>query len=243
MPDQPRVRDPKDPKVRPRLVWGGIGLAIVALTATGVAMMAGLHWLAWTGSVVVLVGLLLGWRGGVEYDTRGQEPPHHELEEVLQGGTHTGTSPASHLVGDEVQETAARRTQRAEQLVDRATGGPWRELRTLGAFGLVALGVWLLVGTALLGYPFTVVGQDAALRDVGFAVVLTLSGLRLRLPRRSVVATTVCLLAGALLVISALALPHDSTAVRWNELLSGFATLVLGSMTFSRARPGTVTGG
>jgi hypothetical protein len=243
VPDQPEVRDPKDPKVRPRLVWSGIGLAVVALAVSGVAMMAGLHWLTWTSGVMVAVGLLLAWRGGVEYDTRGQEPPHHELEEVLEGGTHAGISPLSHVVGDEVQQTAARSSARTEHLLDRATGGPWRELRTLGAFGLVAVGVWLLVGTAFLGYPFTVVGQDGALRDVGFAVVLTLAGLRLRLPRRSLTTTIVCLLGGALLVFSGLALPHDSTTVRWNELLCGCATLVLASLTFSRARPSTVTGG
>jgi hypothetical protein len=233
MQERPTVHDPKNTRVRPRLVWVGIGLGIVALGVAGVALMTGLMWLAYLGGATVVAGLLLAWYGGVEFDTRGQEPPHHELKEVLDGASHTGTSPASHVVGPQVEENAARRTRQATRLMARSTGGPWRELRTMGAFGLVALGIWLLLGTALLGYPFTVRGQDAALRDVGFAVVLTLAGLRLRLQRRSLLATAVCLCVGALLLLSAVTLPHDSASVRWNELLCGLIVVVLASLTFS----------
>ncbi len=232
MPEEPTIQDPRDTEVRPRLVWGGIGLALVAVCLTGGGLMAELDWLTWGSAVLIVVGLLVAWRGGLLFDTRGQEPPHHEVREVVEGGTHEGVSPASEVVGPRAEAKAATVTERTEALLARSTAAPRRSLRTLGAFGLVALGLWLLLDNWLLDYPFTVVGQDSALRDVGFAVVLALSGLRLRLSSRSLLATGLGLLGGVFLVVGALALPHDSTVVRWNELLSGLAALVLVSLTF-----------
>ncbi len=227
MPDRPRVHDPRAPTVRPRLVWSGIVLGLLAAAVASVAMMAGHAWLAWGAGLVGALALLLAWRGGVMFDTRGQEPPHHELRELARGGEHRGVSPEARAVGPEVEARAAQLTARQHHILSRTASAPHRRWRPAAAWMLVVVGAWLVIGQWALNYPFTVVGQDNALRDLGLAVVVVLCGLRLRLPTRSPVASALCALSGALLVASALLLPHDSVVVSANELLTGLAVLGL----------------
>jgi hypothetical protein len=81
-------------------------------------------------------------------------------------------------VAHEYAETVAARTRRtqARATAARATASG---LGRLGGLLLVLAGIWLLVGQWVLRYPFDVNGQNTALRDTGFAVVVSLAGLRL----------------------------------------------------------------
>jgi hypothetical protein len=81
-------------------------------------------------------------------------------------------------VAHEYAETVAARTRRTQARAEAARVAA----AGLGWFGgllLVLAGVWLLVGQWVLRYPFDVNGQNTALRDTGFAVVVSLTGLRL----------------------------------------------------------------
>lgn len=225
------VRDPGQPTVSPRLVWGGIGGALAGLAVAGVALVSDTRWLVWVGAAATGVGLVVAWRGGVMYDTRGQEPPHHEVRELMKGGNHLGVSPASRVVGDEVERRAAASTERRREVLARSEATPRPPLRPLAAYGLLAVGGWLFLAHRFLGYPFTIAGQDSALREVGFAVVVALCALRLRLRTRSIVASIVCLLSGCLLVLTALFLPHDSAIAKVNEIATGVVVLGLTAMT------------
>lgn len=232
MTQKPQIRDPEDSTVRPRLVWSGIGPALAGVIATGVGLMMQDLWLAWGGGAVTVVGLIVAWRGGVMFDTRGQEPPHHAVTELLEGGEHQGVSPAARVIDADSEARAATLTARKERLLSRAGTTPAPSMRPLAAFLLVALGGWLLVGVWILNYPFTVTGQNSALREAAFAVVVALSGLRLRMPSRSLAASTLCLLSGVLLIASGLLLPHDSSLVAVNEIGTGVSVLGLTALTF-----------
>ncbi len=233
MTDRPRTMDQRDTTVRTRLAWGGTGLALVGICAAGLGLGSGHPWVAWFGAGVTLVGLLAAWRGGVLYDTRGQEPPHDEPEELRHGGEHRGVSPSDRLTGADAQATAAAATHDKQVLLARTGTVPRPPLRRPAALLLVGTGAWLFVSRWALDYPFTVTGQNSALRDTGFVVLIVLTGLRLRLETRSLVASGLSLLCGLGLVASALLLPHDSSTVSGNELVTGVLVVVLTAVTFS----------
>ncbi len=239
MADTPDIHDPKTPTVRPRLVWSGIGSAIAGLVGAAVGLIDATSWLVWIAAGVTTAGLLVAWRGGIVYDTRGQEPPHHEVREVIEGGEHEGVSPAARAVGPDAEQKARSLTEREHEYLTRSAATAAPSLRPLAAFTLLLAGAWLLVGQWVLAYPFTVVGQNSTLRDVGFSVLVVLAALRLRLPTRSLVSSSICLLSGGLLVLSAWVLPHDSSVVRVNELVTGLVVIGLSAMTFSGARART----
>lgn len=93
-------------------------------------------------------------------------------------------------------------------------------------------GVWLLIFSYALAYPFTVNGVDARPRDMSLGFVLMILGAaQVRTARR---AWATCLLGaviGALLCSMPLVLGYGPTGLlnlaRWNELITGAAVLVL----------------
>jgi hypothetical protein len=231
MADNPQVRDPKDPTVRTRLLWGGTVAGVAGICAVGVGMMTGVEWLIVAACALALLGMLVAWRGGILYETRGQQPPRDEVRELLDGGEHRGVSSSARVVGGGAQADATQTAERTQRTLAHTAARP--PMRRLAAGTLLGVGAWLLLGQWVLGYPMSVAGQDNALRDVGFAVVLVLSALRLTMPNRSLFASGLCLVCGALLIASALLLPHDSTFVRIDEAAIGLAALALVPFTFS----------
>lgn len=103
-------------------------------------------------------------------------------------------------------------------------------LAPVGGYLLILLGVWLLATQWL--HPYTVVGQNTTLRDTGFSVVTLLCGLRLR-ARRSPLATVVGLVAGFLLTLSGLLLPHAGGGVGLNEMVVGGLVMLAAALTFA----------
>ncbi len=233
MAERAHIADQHDARVRTRAVWGGTALGLVGIGAAGLGLSLASRWLGWGGALVAVVGLLAAWRGGIMHDTRGQEPPHHELREVVEGGGHRGVTPQARVVGAETQTRAARATERTERILARADAVPAPHLRRPAAFLLLVVGGWLFLSRWLLDYPFTVDGQNSALRETGFVVVVVLSALRLRPGTRSLVASALCLLSGAGLVATALLLPHDAYDVRVNELVTGVVVMGLASLTLT----------
>ena len=130
------------------------------------------------------------------------------------------------------------RSQRARALSSRHTHPPLYPLSTLL---LLALGVWTFLGAFILGYPYTVVGQDSALRVLGAAIVLTLCALWLRYVGFSRVATGLAGLVGAALLASAIWLPHHVARIRANEGVVG-ALVILASIAVVATRGDQVTG-
>lgn len=233
MSAEPRIHDPRNTLVRPRAVWGGIALALLGLVLISLGIIFLRPWVVGGGCVTAGMGLVIAWRGGVLFDTRGEESPHDEVQELLHGGEHLGVSPDARAVGSQVEATAAERTQRKEYLLARSQEASPPSLRVLAAFGLVVLGAWLFLDQWFLNYPFTVTGQNSALRDVGFAVVLVLCALRLRMRTPSKLAASLVVLSGVMLLLAAVLLPHDSGLVRGNEVVAAVLVLGLATLTFS----------
>lgn len=224
------------PEVRPRLVWGGTVGAVAGMIGLGLGMVLDLTVLTIVGAVVALVALVLAWRGGIVYDVKGRSSDQEGVGSIVAGDEHRGVVP-----GEEIHDEAAER--RAAELAEQKQADLARSRREghspttpIGAYLLLVLAVWLLIGQWLLGYRYTVLGQNAALRDQGFAIVVGLCGIRLRLVRRSPVATVVSLLAGVLLVLAGALLPHSATQTAVNEVVVGGLVVLGGALTWSSRR-------
>jgi hypothetical protein len=124
-------------------------------------------------------------------------------------------------------ERAGDLTRRSDRILREVTRTPFPAWGPLGAVAVLVTGTWLFVGQWVLSYPFTVTGQDTAVRDTGFAVVVILAGFRLLVVASSRSAAVTAVLMGALLTWSALAFPHEAQRAEVNELVCGI-TLVLG---------------
>jgi Ca2+/Na+ antiporter len=94
--------------------------------------------------------------------------------------------------------------------------------------------VWLLVGQWVLVYPFNVHGQNTALRDTGFAIVVSLTALRLLVSRRSYPATGIAMLSGVLLVCAGVWATHSAARGQVNELICGALVVVCAMATLDR---------
>lgn len=127
-------------------------------------------------------------------------------------------------------------TRREADLIhaSEASPVPWP---SIGATVLLLTGIWLIIAQWSLNYPFTSNGQDAAVRDVGFGVVLAFCALRLLLARRSVPASAIALLGGALLVVVGLWLDDAAQRTSLNEVICGVVALLAAALTLVPRRP------
>jgi hypothetical protein len=103
-----------------------------------------------------------------------------EREELLRKLKHARDAGDAERMIDVAHEYAGQVGARTRRLL--AERGASRRVASVGWFAgvvLVVAGIWLLVGQWALGYPYDVTGQNTALRDTGFAVLVTLAGLRL----------------------------------------------------------------
>lgn len=116
-----------------------------------------------------------------------------------------------------------RRSDRLEDAFMRQPSPPWSPA---AAGVLLLVGVWLVVGQWMLVYQFTIHGQNNALRDTGFAIVVSLAGLRLLVARRSTPATGIAVVCGVLLVCAGLWASHSTARAQVNELVCGALVLV-----------------
>lgn len=239
MTREPRVSQSGRHLVRPRLVWGGTGTAVLGMLAVGVGMILGSDMLTWVGAAVLVAGLLTSWRGGVLNDVSTGAPLDQSVEDVRNDIVHEGVSSEAVVVAGTTQRTAAEVTVRKRELLEERVAAPFPSWSPVGILGLLMLALWLLVGQWVLAYPFSVTGQNAALRDLGFAIVIALSALWLRQVGANRFASGLCLLSGFLLVVAGALFPHDAGRVQWNEIISGAlvvvsAVIVLSARSASR---------
>ncbi len=231
----PRVSQSGRPLVHPRWVWTGTAGGVLGVCGAGLGLMLSSPLLVWVSAAVLVLGLVIAWRGGVLHDVRAQQPLDQAIKDVEEGNVHEGLSSEAVVVGQTAQRTAAEVTVRKRELIQERTAAPVPSLSPVGVMALLVLAGWLLVGQWVLVYPFSVTGQNSALRDLGLAVVIALSALWLRQVGPSTVALALCGLAGVLLVVAGLAAPHDAVRVQWNEILSG--CLVLVAVALARSAP------
>lgn len=117
----------------------------------------------------------------------------------------------------------SQRSRRARAQSPGLTDAPAYPVATLG---LVVLGAWTFIGVFVLGYPYSVVGQNSELRALGAAIVLMLCGLWIRHLGFSVVAATLAGAVGAAMTWAAFALPHDNPRVRVDEFIVGVLVML-----------------
>ena len=141
-----------------------------------------------------------------------------------------------HLLDSPRARAEARRaTERAGRARVGSTGHADPPLYPVATLLLLLLGAWTFLGVFILGYPYTGVGHDNALREQGAAIVLVLCALWLRRVGCSRVAATVAALVGAGLVSSALWLPHQVARTRGDEGLVGvLVVIVCGAVAATR---------
>ena len=141
-----------------------------------------------------------------------------------------------HLLDPRRARAEARRvTERAGRARAVSTGHGALPLYPVATLLLLLLGAWTSLGVLILGYPFTGVGHDSALREPGAAIVLVLCAPWLRSAGFSRVAASLAALAGAGLACSARWLPHQVARIRVDESLVGaLVVIVCGALAATR---------
>ena len=215
-----------DHLVRPRRVWGGLGLALIgaALIGLGVSLTSW-PW-AVAGIVVLLAGAALGVRGGGLYDVHTGSPGV-ELQQVIHGEAHEGVAP-----GDTIHDPQARRTsreldERRRELVRESHDAPRPPLANLGAILVLTVAVFLLVAQWGL-YPPGDTPQTNGLWSLGFAIVSAAAGLRIMLgqPGRHLPSVALLLVSGVGLLLRAFLADHAIAGTAIAEGVSGALVLV-----------------
>jgi hypothetical protein len=197
--------------VHPREVWVGVATAIVGMVLAGVEMMIGTT--AWTlvGAAVIIIGLAVGWRGGMMYDVHASKALHHEVPEIIGDDVHQGISPSDQRHGQPTERQAEQHNgQRSQPPVAPAarTTIPTPALAPLGVMGLLVLACWLLVGRWIVSYPKTVHGYTNGEHDLALAIVVALCAISMRQIGPNKVVTSLTSLWGVLLLVAATGLPH-----------------------------------
>jgi hypothetical protein len=230
--DQPQA------KVRPRLMWAGVGLALLGMCGIGWAMIVHDAPGEIAGVVALVVGGLLAWRGGVLNDVQSSQPMSHEVEAAVHGREHAGVEAGEQLHDPEAQARAAELTERKQALLRSRVAAPGPPVRPVATLGLLLLGAWLFVGTFVLPYYYTVTGVNSVQRALGGAIVVTLCALWLRHVGPSIVAAGLAAITGVALVVAAFLLPHGSLWVDLQEAWTGSLVVLASALAAGSRRRG-----
>jgi hypothetical protein len=227
--------------VHPRWVWVGVATAIVGMVLVGVEMMIGTTTWTLVGAAVIIIGLAVGWRGGIMYDVHASKALHHELPEIIRNDVHQGISPGDQRHGQPPKrQTEPHNGQRSQPPAAPAapTTIPTPALAPLGVMGLLLLACWLLVGRWMVSYPKTVHGYTNGEHDLALAIVVALCAIWMRQIGPNKVVTGLTSLWGVLLLVAATALPHDASGVAWDEATVGVLVVLCAGLTLSVKPPG-----
>ncbi len=146
---------------------------------------------------------------------------------------HEGAREVARVEKQDAAQTALHVSQQTRALLESRTAAPFPSVRPLGLTILLVLSVWLFVSQWALIYPFTIASQNSALRELGFAVVISLSAIWLRQLGPNRVAVGLLLLSGVLLMVSGVVFSDNIARVRWNEIATGAVVLVAAVMSMS----------
>jgi hypothetical protein len=217
------------PRVHPRVIWIGVGLAVLGMVVAMLAMTyLDTRWWLWVGLAIVGGGVALGWAFGLMRDVRMR--PHGasvEASEVIHGESHRGVSPLSSVETSSPPPPAPASVNAGAAEGARPPPVPTPKRIQWAGLAMALLGGWMVVAPLLLFYPNTEMTNDVILRDYGFAVTLVVFGLLLRNPvRHAAVVAVPALLAAALLLTVATSEPLNVRATV-NEAAAGIVTLGL----------------
>ncbi len=217
--------------VRPRWVWSGLALLLggSALVALGMVL---------TSLPVILVGLaglvvggIVAVYGGITHDSHSVRPLRQDIADVRAGNAHTVVAPRPR--GQDAQSRSRQMDETRERLLAASQDTPVPHLLPIGTVLVLTVCVWLLVAQWSV-YPTSAIGQLNALRDLGIAIVLALTALRLMLAGPRTWATLVIVAGGCALVVFGSVMRHDSTAIAVSEVTSGAIALLGAVLTLDR---------
>lgn len=161
--------------VNPRLVWGGLAVALVGAVVVSVGIMLLSLLVSLVGAVVLLLGAAVSVWGGVMFDARVGLTPQEEVRHVVSGEGLPPTVPGQMTDDPDVRESAARTAAMTTRLERRSEGRQWPAL-------VPAAGVFmLLVAAALVFVPWHLLRYGVDRTDSGIhtaaAIVLALAGI------------------------------------------------------------------
>lgn len=164
-----------DRTVSPRLVWGGLAVALAGAVVVSVGIIIVSVLVSVAGAVVLLLGGAVAVRGGVMLDARVGLTPREEIGHLASGESLPPTVPGQMTDDPDVQESAARTAAMTRRLERRSEGRRWPPL-------LPAAGVFmLLVAVALVFTPWHLLRYGVDRTDSGIhtgaAIVLALAGI------------------------------------------------------------------
>lgn len=217
------------PRVRPRVIWIGVVLAVLGMAVAMVAMtfLDSNVWL-WIGLGLVGVGVGLGWAFGIMRDVRMH--PHGasvEVSEVVRGEAHSGVSALSDVEGFVPPPPAPASANAGAAEGTRQPPVPTPARIHWAGLAMVLLGGWMVVSPLLLFYPNAEVTNDVILRDYGFAAVLVVFGLLLRSPHRHAAVAAVPAVAGSALLLAVAVNEPLTIRATVNDIAAGILALVL----------------
>lgn len=221
--------------VRPRLVWGGLALAVVGVVAIGLGLTV-LGRPVWIGGVAaLLVGAVLAWRGGILNDAGSGLRPEEEAQAVIHGDVHEGVHPGQAVESPRAQHTAAELAHQTRALQAATRSAPAPAFTPAAGWVLILACVVVIVAQwGIVAHSAT--GRDNSFRDTGLAIVIGLCGVRLALPTgRHHLTVAITTAAGVCFVLVAFLAAHDHTAIAVLEATVG--VLVVGAALSALASP------
>ena len=224
-----------DRTVRPRRIWAGLAGALLGAALVGAGITYDTIATALVGIVVLAAGSGVAVAAGIRYDTHGSRPARAELLEVREGEVHQGTAPGDMVTDPRARGHALMTSRTTEHVVAARAAAPRPGLLRAAALLLLVGGAGILGAQGL--YPHTQLGQDNAVRDLGLAILICLSGLRLLVGYRpSHAPSLVAGGAGLALVLCSALTAHDAAVGSGVEAVAGAWVLGAAGLSWDRRR-------
>ncbi|MEP7737258.1 hypothetical protein ABKW28_06385 [Nocardioides sp. 31GB23] len=211
--------------VHTRWTWASLLVLLAGVVVLGIGVILLDLLVGAIGGVLLAAGAVGAWRSGLMWDVdTGSSPADlvsSESETVERPGA--GTHQDDEATAEHAEETTHDVRRR---LADRR--GTRLNLVPVGALLVLLAGAWLALSQWVL-YPETPEGRVGTWRAMGGGVVLLLVGLWLLQHGRTLVATAIALVTGAVLVLLGIVGAHDTQTTVASEIGSG-AVAVLGAL-------------
>lgn len=222
-------------RVRPQLVWGGLGLALAGLVLLGL----GVALASWPWSVAGLVvlggGAATSLAGGMLRDVHTTSDAAEGLDEVRSDHGHPGVEAGTMLEDPEVRRDALETTR----TVDRAVLGtrprpPRNPAPAVG--GILAVLVVVLFAAMVGLVPQDVVGRGNSFRITAVLILLGWGAIALLRSPRPRPAAGVTLVAGAALLTNGLLAEHQEPRLAGVEVACGIVVVVTSILVLGNGR-------
>jgi hypothetical protein len=211
----------------------GVLIAGTCIAGYGVDVLS--WWWSLAGVVVMAIGGSTALAAGVLHDVQGAGGVRAELRDLREGNVHQGV-----VAGETRSTPAARRTSleldRRRVALEQAARVAPRPAPVRPAAGTLLLIALFLVVSQWELYPIGIPGQDNAMRSLGCAIVLGLTGLRVltAVPgQRHRISAGLAALAGLLLLLNGLLASHDRLSTGVAEVICGVLAVVAAAVTSS----------